>query len=450
MSRLSLLLALAIAATSAPPALAQTNERLYEGLDFRFVTPGARAVGMGATFVGLADDATAAASNPAGLSNLQRPEFSLEGIATNVTQTYLVSSRYPCASGCQAFGTFGNTAVLPSFGSFAVPVGRLSIAGFFNTEQSIDRDFQLSTRSYAPIATPAGELPRFGQTAENGHVSASVRNFGVGGAWVVNSRVSLGASLVVSHLDLDSYGINAPGSTGSPSACPHAPDRSESDTSASVNGPSAFLGALVKPFSRLSVGVAYYGGVRFPMTTRVCGTFATATEVNGQHVDVMLPTDYTVPSRMAIGAAVKVTREFTVLGEVARVNYSAQLSPNFQVVDFRYDTSSGLSPNNYYYDDVNEYHGGVEYKRIVGAHVVAARAGVFTDPSHSLKFRPNALNGDDTAEYYEFDVNSPTGTRFGKTVGAGMTFGNALQVDGAFSFLTDANTFVVSIVRRFK
>ena len=39
-------------------------------LDFLFATPGARAVGMGKAFVGLADDATAAYSNPAGLSNL--------------------------------------------------------------------------------------------------------------------------------------------------------------------------------------------------------------------------------------------------------------------------------------------------------------------------------------------------------------------------------------------
>src|SRR5262245_8603133 len=34
---------------------AQSNERVYEELDFRFVTPGARAVAMGKTFVGLAD-----------------------------------------------------------------------------------------------------------------------------------------------------------------------------------------------------------------------------------------------------------------------------------------------------------------------------------------------------------------------------------------------------------
>ena len=65
-------------------AAAQTNERIYEDLDFRFVTPGARAVGMGKTFVGLADDATAAESNPAGMSNLLEQEFSVEFIGTQI------------------------------------------------------------------------------------------------------------------------------------------------------------------------------------------------------------------------------------------------------------------------------------------------------------------------------------------------------------------------------
>ena len=53
-------LAAILLAASVLPASAQTNERIYEDLDFRFVTPGARAVAMGKTFIGLADDATAA------------------------------------------------------------------------------------------------------------------------------------------------------------------------------------------------------------------------------------------------------------------------------------------------------------------------------------------------------------------------------------------------------
>lgn len=48
-------------------------------MQWRVVTPGARAVAMGKTSLGIADDATAAASDPAGLSNLLHPEVSASG-----------------------------------------------------------------------------------------------------------------------------------------------------------------------------------------------------------------------------------------------------------------------------------------------------------------------------------------------------------------------------------
>ena len=42
-------------------------------------TPGARALAMGGAFIGVADDATTAVTNPAGLSNLSIPEVYVEG-----------------------------------------------------------------------------------------------------------------------------------------------------------------------------------------------------------------------------------------------------------------------------------------------------------------------------------------------------------------------------------
>jgi long-subunit fatty acid transport protein len=48
------------------------------GIDFRFNNPGARANAMGGAFIGLADDATAAYTNPAGLTILTKPEVTLE------------------------------------------------------------------------------------------------------------------------------------------------------------------------------------------------------------------------------------------------------------------------------------------------------------------------------------------------------------------------------------
>jgi long-chain fatty acid transport protein len=48
----------------------QTNDDINSGVQFNFSTPGARSLALGGAFLALADDATAAYTNPAGLTNL--------------------------------------------------------------------------------------------------------------------------------------------------------------------------------------------------------------------------------------------------------------------------------------------------------------------------------------------------------------------------------------------
>lgn len=62
-------------------------------LQFNFSDPGARSLGLGGAFVGLADDATAAFANPAGLVQLGRPEISLEGRRTSYSTPYTEGGR---------------------------------------------------------------------------------------------------------------------------------------------------------------------------------------------------------------------------------------------------------------------------------------------------------------------------------------------------------------------
>src|SRR5689334_18165061 len=106
---------------------AQTNERLYENLDFHSETPAARPLGMGRAFVGLAEDATAALSNPAGLSNLLEQEFSLEFRGTDARRRPTTSLG---AGDSEAFGQFVFT---PSFVSFALPLERATLLLFRNS-----------------------------------------------------------------------------------------------------------------------------------------------------------------------------------------------------------------------------------------------------------------------------------------------------------------------------
>src|SRR5918993_4264343 len=70
---------LAIGTIVPGTAFAQVNVEAMQGVQFDFLAPGARSLAMGGAFVAVADDATAALSNPAGLSSLTRREVSIEG-----------------------------------------------------------------------------------------------------------------------------------------------------------------------------------------------------------------------------------------------------------------------------------------------------------------------------------------------------------------------------------
>ncbi len=70
-------------ATSASVA-AQSNDEIFPQLIWNFSTPGARANAMGRAFVGMADDATATITNPAGLVSLTRPQVYFEFKSTNL------------------------------------------------------------------------------------------------------------------------------------------------------------------------------------------------------------------------------------------------------------------------------------------------------------------------------------------------------------------------------
>jgi long-subunit fatty acid transport protein len=69
------------------------------------VGSGARALGMGGAFIGVADDATAASWNPAGLIQLETPELSIVGAYNNRTEDTTYKA-FPEASGPQSTTTY--------------------------------------------------------------------------------------------------------------------------------------------------------------------------------------------------------------------------------------------------------------------------------------------------------------------------------------------------------
>ena len=84
-----LLLAAAALLCGASAAEAQ----LQVPVQFDFLNPSARSLALGGAFVGLADDATAALVNPAGLIELTRKEISIEGaFATSRSRIWWVDA----------------------------------------------------------------------------------------------------------------------------------------------------------------------------------------------------------------------------------------------------------------------------------------------------------------------------------------------------------------------
>jgi len=154
---------------------------------------GARAAGMGNAFIAVSDDGTAASWNPAGLSQLRKPELSFV-YAASQRDLFLEGFRTRDLTAAFTNLKTGNTVGDVEFASAAVPFG---VAGRPVTLQvGWRRLFQINARYEGdirriPIATDGGpeSLIRLDSSADG-----SVDVWSVAGAMRIASRLSLGWS----------------------------------------------------------------------------------------------------------------------------------------------------------------------------------------------------------------------------------------------------------------
>src|SRR6187200_673801 len=103
----------------AVPAMAQNVDiEALSGLQFNFGNPGARSLGMGGAFLALADDASAAEANPAGLTILRKAEVSLEVRNYEEEQIFSTGGTFPEISRTRF--SHHSQAVEVTFGSFVI------------------------------------------------------------------------------------------------------------------------------------------------------------------------------------------------------------------------------------------------------------------------------------------------------------------------------------------
>jgi long-chain fatty acid transport protein len=430
------------------PAAGQTNERAYESLEFRVITPGARASAMGNTFVGLADDATAAASNPAGLSNLLKPELSAEWFGADMRHARMVTVD-PTTT--QTFAQFVADPH-PSFGSFVMPLPELSrlpsplrtvtVGLFYNELQRYEEHFSIPNISTANVPITQGGY--------SGGMDISADAFGAAAAFLIGPTLSVGAALTVEHLHLD-----VDSQTTEPSGTPGiGVFRSGSITNGGDTELAGQVGVLWKPTGLLTIGACYLPGTTFHTTTTISGVFADENNVPHDvsfYESPVQPIDYRVPTRLAVGTSVRPTSNLTLVGDAVFVRYSELVTPNFLIVDFLgQKASSGLTPSLYYFNDVIELHTGAEYRRLWRAHVIALRGGVYTDPDHQMRFDRNHVDTSGQADGQRLQFDSYYhGTVIGVSGGVGVVWHNRFQLDGAVNWSANTRAVIISSVVRF-
>src|SRR6266480_1142966 len=115
----------------AVPAVAQnTDIESLSGLQFNFGNPGARSLGMGGAFLGLADDASAAEANPAGLTILRKREISIEARNYQEQQLFSTSGTFP-AIARTAFNHYSQRVEV-TFGSFVYPYKNFTFGAYYH------------------------------------------------------------------------------------------------------------------------------------------------------------------------------------------------------------------------------------------------------------------------------------------------------------------------------
>jgi long-subunit fatty acid transport protein len=411
--------------------------------EFSFSNPGARSLGLGGAFAALADDATAAFANPAGLVQLVSLEVSVDLRQWRYSTPYIEGGRYegePTGIGLDTTDGL-RTAVSEeqltglSFVSFVYPRGKWSFAVY--RHQLANFRAQTDTQGLFHTGGTGTELFR------------NIVSYGLAGAYRVSDRFSVGLGAVYFDGRLDAPfewvffdDFTAEGFFGPNS---YLPERQL------ANGDMAFddsdwglnAGLLWKFAQQWSLGVFYRQGPEFTLV------YDLRTGLGIQLLDPSIPPDETFlviatpmqfPDVYGFGIAYRSNDgKFAVGFEWDRVEYSSIFGSFDPVVIETLDDDLDLGVE-LAADDGDELRLGVEYAFIDLKPVLAIRAGVWRDPDH--RFRSISSDPEHQALF------QPGEDEFHVAVGLGLAF-KTFQIDLAADFSDLVDTFSLSAIYSF-
>jgi long-chain fatty acid transport protein len=426
---------------AAPDAAAQSTAQFP--IQFEFIPPGARSMAMGGAFVGAADDATAAFTNPAGLAVFGTRQVAIEGRFKSIDTRFLAGGRIsgvPTGNGIDTVATpIYETDVdrnfSPSFVAVVLPVGLNSAVAVYGHELvSVENSFY--SRGVFQRATFFGVTDDGNRDIPLGGTrKVRIANYGVAFArkWR-DDHLALGGGVSVAAFHVDSQfarhgfvlSIFGP---DDPTIVSATAVQTGDDVSVSAN-----VGALWAPGHGVSIGAAYRRGPRFEFTQ--------TDRVFASGFDLTRVGRFKTPDVWAAGVAWTVSDQLRLLFDVDRVQYS-QLKRDF--IDFQ-AISSGRQ-DQLHIDDGTEVHGGVEYRRKLWSRAVAFRGGAWFDPDHTVRYEP-------TPAADEIDTLLAATLPGGKnlvhyTFGGGLALFGRSSLDVAGDLSSQTRHATASIVFRF-
>jgi hypothetical protein len=391
--------------------------------EFSFSNPGARSMGFGGAFAALADDATAAFANPAGLVQLVAPEISIEGRYWSYSTPYVSGGRIwgtPTGIGQDVTaglrtGTSDQDLTGLSFLSFVYPKGRWSFAFYRHLLSNYEFEGTTDGLYSGPWPGIDGHRREF---AYQKTVDLQIVSYAVAAAFEVTETLSLG--LAINSFDGDIGLItNVYGKvqSGIPedeffAPVPIVPENRFYTTSVLIADRDwgLNLGIHWRPTKRWSFGGFYREGPRFET---VVEARAGPTYEHPEMIDQVVGSDagnVQFPHVYGLGASYRSRNDrVTVSFEWDRVAYSAIFSGDDEL----------------HIDDADELHLGGEYAFLNLAPVVSLRAGVWLDPDHQISY-----GGDN---YVADAVLTPGDDQMHYAAGIGLAF-DGFQFDLAADF----------------
>jgi long-chain fatty acid transport protein len=424
-------------------AAAQSNDEVFPTLQWNFSTPGARANGMGRSFIGVADDASAAVTNPAGLLNLTRPQVYGEYKNTSVDVDRLAAT----TSLATLVPTTNSSIVnAVSFLSVSAPVGAKFAVGF-----SVHRflDYH-ETFTLDPRPVPNHPTPNFTFFPVDGQADFTGTAFGGSAAYRATNALSVGVTIAGNYFQGDSRATRFDflGSGNAVVASTIVANQTTiHDTRWAM---SASVGALYRVNDMVAVGVDYAKSPRFDTSENLTvnpgfrtlnvppfGTNQPLVGVSGFPKGVAID----VPDRFGAGVAVRPNPKLLIAADVVGMWYSS-LSQDTTLIF----SPATLAGSDYVTDNVVELHAGAEYNVYnVHGNPIFLRGGVFTNPNHLVSFTGAPDPGTNASENAKYNLLPRTSDTRG-TVGVGIALGPRAQVDAAYVF---GKEFVLSSGVRF-